>query len=208
MISRNTTLYVSFFAIFQILIFASCSSGSKRNSDSDSTPMAYEPEEFHADHDIAMTVRSIIDAINVGQRLDSVHYNYTGVLTDGNGRPLYTDVMGSPGAWEVKVRSEKSAVISNLYLGDLLDDELVEYLLQSLNITDEPTLEADSDKKGNDDELTIYRVGKADFIVEQQTAKAPNGEEGPLMKIIIRQAEFTPDTVPSAPKNINGKSQK
>ncbi|MDE6271671.1 MAG: hypothetical protein K2M31_01525 [Muribaculaceae bacterium] len=170
------------------LVTSGCNISSDKKTD-DTAKQAPVVEEFHADHDIAMTVRSIIDAINVGEKLDSVDYNYTGVMTDGNGRPLYTDVMGSPGVWDVEVRSENSVIIRNLYLGDLLPDELVQYLLQTLDINDAPILTADDSKKGTEDNLTIYPAGNADLIIEQQTAKTPKGDEGPLLKIILRKTD-------------------
>lgn len=182
-------LFYSAIAIsLSAVILTGCNLSSEKKQ-TDSPQPAPAIEEFHADHDIAMTVRSIIDAINVGEDLDSVHYNYTGIMTDGNGRPLYTDVMGSPGVWEVQVRSDKSAVIRNLYLGDLLPDELVQYLLQTLDITADPILTADDTKSGKEDNLTIYPAGNADFIIEQQTARTPKGEEGPLLKIILRKTD-------------------
>lgn len=53
---------------------------------------------FHADNDIAMTVRSLVDAVRVGETLLPADYDFVGVLTDGQGTPLYTDVDGAPGS--------------------------------------------------------------------------------------------------------------
>ena len=176
----------SILALLAVLIAAtSCSSDNGRKSDSDSLQL---PADFHADNDIAMNVRSIIDAINVGQPLDSNDYNFTGILTDGNGRPIYTDVQGTPGQWEIKVLSEQSAVVKNLYLGDLLPDELVQYLLDFLGVNNQPVLSAEDDTDGHNDNLQIYRSGFTDIVIERQSAKAPNGEEGPLIKIILRRS--------------------
>lgn len=172
----------------------SCSSGSEKSAvaDSDTDTTATVVVDDHADNDIAMSVRSIIDAINVGQALDEKDYNFTGILTDGSGRPLYTDVQGAPGVWEIKVLSPNSAVISNLYLGDLLPTELVQYILTTNEIEDAPMAEATNGSKKKEDNLTIYKTGDCDLIIENQTAKAPNGSEGPLLKIIIRKSEVTP----------------
>lgn len=191
---KNVYIILALAATF--LAASSCSSSDKeKKGDSDSLQA---PVEFHADNDIAMNVRSIIDAINVGQPLDSSDYNFTGILTDGNGRPLYTDVQGAPGQWEIKVLTEQSAVIQNLYLGDLLPDELVQYLLDFLGIKDNPLISADDKVAGRDDNLQIYRTGTTDLIIERQTAKAPNGDEGPLIKIILRKTELAPtDSIPS-----------
>lgn len=163
--------------------------------------MAAAPEEYHADNDIAMNLRSLIDAINVGEPLDSADYNYKGILTDGSGRPLYTDVQGAPGAWEIKVLTENSAVISNLYLGDLLDEELVQYILSSLNMEDQPLMEADDSRGGDENTLAIYTTGKTDLIIERQTAKAPNGEEGPLLKIIVQRTRLSATAEDTAKQN-------
>lgn len=186
---RNLSLPLLTF-IFISAAMQSCSwfSGNKTESDADSATVI---EDFHADHDIAMSVRSIMDAINVGQPLDSADYNFVGILTDGNGTPLYTDVQGTPGQWEVKVMSDKSAVISNLYLGDLLPDELIQYLLENLDIDNEPNIMAEDFKQGKFDNLAIYTKDNTDLLIEQQMASTPNGNEGPLLKIILRRTELS-----------------
>ncbi len=76
-------------------------------SDVSNTEDSEATEYFHADNDIAMTVRSLADAIKVGEPLDSTEYDFNGVLTDGQGAPLYTDVQGSPGTWIVDVLDKK-----------------------------------------------------------------------------------------------------
>lgn len=173
-------------------IIPGCSSADKGNGDTDTIETAVVDE--HADNDIAMTVRSIIDAINVGQPLTSADYDLTGILTDGTGRPLYTDVQGTPGIWEVKVLTPTSAVIRNLYLGDLLTDELIQYIVQTLEIPDAPLIQAADKSAGRPDNLTIYQTSGSDVIFETQIAKAANGDEGPLMKIVIRKTELAPTT--------------
>ncbi|MDE6811456.1 MAG: hypothetical protein K2J15_03810 [Muribaculaceae bacterium] len=169
------------------LTLPGCSSaGSEKN---DSVPVVTS-EEYHADNDIAMNLRSIIDAINVGQSLDSTDYNFKGILTDGSGRPLYTDVQGTPGQWEIKVLSGESAVISNLYLGDLLADDLVTYLLSSLGIYHYQLMTMSAGNDDTDDSVSIYTTGDSELIIEQRTAKAPNGAEGPLLKITVRKTKL------------------
>lgn len=169
----------------------SCSSTpEKKSADTDSVEVAVVDD--HADNDIAMNIRSLIDAINVGQPLDSAYYNYTGILTDGAGRPLYTDVQGAPGVWEIKVLTPNSAVIRNLYLGDLLPEDLVQYILTTNDIEDTPMMDVTEDKGKKEDNLTIYKTGDCDLIIENQTAEAPNGSVGPLVKIIVRKSEVTP----------------
>lgn len=167
-------------------IFTSCNFCSSKHGDTDTAKVA---EEYHADNDIAMNVRSLIDAISVGERLDSANYNFTGILTDGTGRPLYTDVQGTPGAWQIKVLTDSSAVVSNLYLGDLLANDLVQYILTTLSIPDEPLMTTVDETSSNEDEdeVRVYAAGEAFLIFEQSTAKAPNGAEGPLLKIVVRK---------------------
>lgn len=171
-------------------ILPGCSSAGKGNGDTDTVETAVVDD--HADNDIAMTVRSIIDAISVGQPLAAADYDLNGILTDGTGRPLYTDVQGTPGMWEVKVQTPTSAVIRNLYLGDLLTDELIQYLVQTLEIEDAPLIQAADKTAGRPDNLTVYQTRGSDVIFETQVAKAPNGEEGPLLKIVIRKTELAP----------------
>ncbi len=163
---------------------ASC--GGNWQRDKNSLGIETLPADEHADNDIAMTLRSIIDAVNVGEPLDSSEYNFTGTLTDGSGRPLYTDIQGTPGAWEIRVANPHSVTIRNLYLGDLLPDELRQYVLQTLSIPDS-TLTA-SGIAGNDNNalVEIYNFGKGDIIFETKTAKAENGDEGPLLNIAVR----------------------
>ncbi len=111
-------------------MFQGCGSDNRKDSDNDSVA---EPEEFHADYDIAMTVRSIADAINVDETLDPNLYDFTGILTDGTGRPLYTAAEGMPGEWNVTVCKGDTAKIYPLEEGDLLADDLETYVVNSFN---------------------------------------------------------------------------
>ena len=162
-----------------MLLLQSCSGNTGKGSDeSDSSAVA----EYHADHDIAMTLRSITDALQMVEPLDTTEYNFEGVLTDGEGRPLYTDIQGAPGAWNVKVETPNKVVIRNLFLGDLLPDHLVNYITASLNLNDQHIVHSDkipSDKI----ETVIYNVGGIYLKMETRPAVAPNGLEGTLMYI-------------------------
>jgi hypothetical protein len=146
-----------------------------------------DSEEFHADNDIAMTVRSLADALKVGEPLDSVEYDFKGVLTDGQGSPLYTDVQGSPGMWEVDVLDKRNVIIRNLYLGDLLPLDLQTYILQSLALDTEQQLSYNvHDAVDEDDtEISVYDFGGGYLRFEVRAAMAPNGLEGPLLNIIM-----------------------
>lgn len=171
-------------AILLMAHVAGCSrpNGNASIADSDSIATA-TAEYYHADNDIAMTVRSLVDALSIGERLDSVNYDFKGVLTDGQGRPLYTDITGTPGIWEVDVTSPTSAVIRNTNIGDLLPWDLEHYLVQTLNLDESdmippsPEVPADAD---------IHRV-EYDFgsgFIRIETRKViADGMEGALMNI-------------------------
>ena len=143
------------------------------------------PSDFIADYDIAMTVRSIVDAISVGEPLDTAEYNYEGVLTDGQGTPLYTDIQGSPGEWEIDVTGKSSIRIRNVYLGDLMPEYLSEYITESLQL--DTADEIDTDEYADDEEtsLAVYDFGSGNIRFETRKAYAPNGLEGPLVSIIL-----------------------
>lgn len=142
-------------------------------------------ETFHADNDIAMTVRSIADAIRVGEKLDSSDYNFEGILTDGQGAPLYTDITGSPGEWEITVTGDKRARIRNLYLGDLLPEDLRRYVAQALDLDEEDVVESYEFDNDDESELTVYDLGSGTLRFETRSSTAPNGLEGPLVSIIL-----------------------
>ncbi len=170
-----------------LITFAAVSCGGNKNSPTAETSTQPEPEEFHADNDIAMTIRSIADAIKVGEPLDSAEYDYLGVLTDGQGTPLYTDVQGAPGEWVVDVIDKGSVTIRNIYLGDLLPDDLRHYILQSLNMDEAHPLEFEAHDAVNDDDtqITVYDLRGGFLRFEIRAGIAPNGLEGPLLTIIL-----------------------
>lgn len=169
-----------------LMIITGCTGNpDKDKSGSDTEKMIEEEDYYHADDDIAMTIRSIADAISVGEPLDSIDYNYEGVLTDGQGRPLYTDIQGSPGKWDIDVLSPTSVVIRNLAIGDLLPDDLMHYLAHSLDLTDANILEVEESVLDNDDmaERVVYDFGGGYLRFDTRGATAMNGLEGPLMTI-------------------------
>lgn len=143
--------------------------------------------DFHADNDIAMTVRSLADAIKVGEPLDSTEYDFEGVLTDGQGAPLYTDVQGSPGLWKVDVLDRRSVTIYNIYLGDLLPLDLQSYILQSLRIDEGSRIDFTAHEAVSDEEteISVYDCGGVYLRFEVRAGIAPNGIEGPLLNIIM-----------------------
>lgn len=134
-----------------------------------------------------MAVKSLADALRVGEPLDSVNYDFEGVLTDGQGAPLYTDVQGSPGVWEINVLSPAKVVIRNVYLGDLLPTDLESYLLNSLEITYADSVPHYDEDVINDCEtdVRIYKFGGGYMSFEVRAGISPNGLEGPLLNIVL-----------------------
>lgn len=164
---------------------ASCHRGnSSQESDTDTvsqeTPM---PEEFHADNDIAMTVRSIVDAIRVGELLDTADYNYNGVLTDGIGRPLYSTMQGHPGMWDVDVLSPEVAVIRNEDIGDLLPDDLENYLLGALELSEADLIDSLEYHGPAGAETSVYDFGGGYIRIDTRTESTASGLEGALVRI-------------------------
>ena len=173
--------------LFATVMSISCShSDRKASADSDTAVVAYRlADEYVAENDIAMTVRSIVDAISVGEMLDTAEYNYNGILTDGEGVPLYTDIQGNPGEWEVDVLNENSVRIHNLYLGDLLPKDLMEYLTTALSLSESNLCASDEYEDDDETYLEVYNFGSGLIRFETREAYAPNGLEGPLMSIVI-----------------------
>lgn len=176
-------------------------SGCKGSSKSDYSVSQYAHDEsFHADNDIAMTIRSLADAIKVGEPLDSVEYDFRGVLTDGQGTPLYTDIDGIPGIWDVDVLDNGRVSIRNLYLGDLLAHDLELYILESLKLT------ADNRMPGLNDTVTdrtknfvsVYPLSGGYMKYEVVNDTASNGMEGSLVTITLGVNPSIPDETQTA----------
>ena len=183
---RLSDNHLAMLSVLLVCLILSTSCG-KRQSGTESDETLTEGEEFHADNDIAMTIRSLADAIRVGEPLDSTEYDYVGVLTDGQGTPIYTDVQGSPGVWVVDVMDKKSVSIRNLYLGDLLPDDLESYILQNLPSGHAVEMDFEAHEAVNDDEtqITLYDLDGGYLRFEIRAGIAPNGLEGPLLTIVL-----------------------
>lgn len=145
------------------------------------------PEEsmFHADNDIAMTVCSIVDAIRVGERLDSADYGFTGILTDGQGTPLYTDIEGNPGEWNVKVISGDEARICNLNLGDLMTEDLRNYIVNALNLNSADLVTAYVNPADEQEFIWLYDIGDVQVAFSETSVKTPADLEGIIMSISV-----------------------
>lgn len=142
-------------------------------------------EEYHADNDIAMIAKSFADALVINEPLDTLENNFTGVLTDGEGHPLYTDIQGSPGIWDVNVTNPNTAVIRNVYLGDLLPGYLESYITTNLNLTEDDKVGTTVSDTTDNTQVTVYNLDGAYLRFEIRTALAPNGLEGPLLSIVL-----------------------
>lgn len=150
---------------------------------------AAEEEAFVADNDIAMTVRSMACAISEGEPLDSTDYNFSGVLTDGMGAPLFTDFKGFPGQWEVDVVNPHEVLIRNIGTGDLMPGELMAYLASTFNTSayddDEELRMVDAFDEG-EAQVTLYSFGHTSLRVETRPETLPTGEVGPKLQITLR----------------------
>ncbi|MDE7402201.1 MAG: hypothetical protein K2M87_02180 [Muribaculaceae bacterium] len=142
------------------------SGSTGESSDSDSIAI----EDYHADNDIAMTVGSVIDALRVGELLDTSYNNEGIVLTDGVGRPLYTSLFGHPGSWDITVTSDTSLIITNREIGDLAVEELKTYLLDT----------------SADPAITDYRLpDNVEILFNTRIDTAANGMTGPMLRLTL-----------------------
>lgn len=189
--AKTKICVISLAAAMFVGLLAACSGAEKKSGGSDTADSAKipaKPEVFHVDTDIAMRVSSIVDALKQGERLDTTIYNFNGVLTDGAGAPIYTDVQGDPGKWEIRV-SDDVAELHNLYLGDFVPDFVRAYIADELGLTDEDII-----KKGvvagiGKEDVTYYRFDGGEIHFEVSKANTSDGKEGPLLTIYIMDSE-------------------
>lgn len=181
--SRGITLLMVIAIV--LLVVTSCIDTKKTQEETDN-----DLEKFHADNDIAMTVRSLVDAIRVGETIDSLDYDFQGILTDGQGSPLYTNLQGSPGEWIVDVLDKGDVSIKNLDLGDLLPGDLEAYLISCLRLgpQNKVYLTTEDALENNDTDVTVYDFEGGYIRFETRAATAPNGLEGSLMTIILSRS--------------------
>lgn len=144
-----------------------------------------EESQFHADNDIAMTVCSLVDAVRVGERLDSADYGFQGILTDGQGTPLYTDLEGNPGEWRVKVISDEEARISNLHLGDLMTADLRQYIIGALNLNSADLVTAYVNPSDEEEFIWLYDIGDVQVAFSETQVKTPTDLEGIMMSVSV-----------------------
>lgn len=144
-----------------------------------------EENQFHADNDIAMTVCSLVDAVRVGERLDSADYGFRGILTDGQGTPLYTDIEGNPGEWLVSVVNDSEARISNLHLGDLMTEDLRNYILGALNLNAADLVTAYLNPADEEEFIWLYDIGDVQVAFSETLVKTPTDLEGIMMSVSV-----------------------
>lgn len=113
------TAYITISIVSVLINACSHTADNQDKGNVASPPAIIVNEDFHADNDIAMTVRSLADAIKVGEPLDSTEYDFEGVLTDGQGTPLYTDVQGAPGVWVVDVLDQKKRNFTQSFFSEI-----------------------------------------------------------------------------------------
>lgn len=143
-------------------------------------------ESFEVDNDIAMTVRSVADAINVGESIDSLDYSFKGVLTDGSGMPLFTDMDGLPGEWEVEVVSPTVVQIRNVNTGDLVSENLVGYISAAMQLDEDDTLHLVSERETANRKVSVFTFGKGTITIETEPGDDADGEPGDRMLITMR----------------------
>ncbi len=165
-----------------LIVLVSC--GNKAGGISPDSSSA-EADPFHADNDIAMTVCSLVDAVRVGERLDSADYNFDGILTDGQGTPLYTDLEGNPGEWKVRVISDEEARISNLHLGDLMTEDLRNYIISALNLNSADLVTAYINPADEEEFIWLYDIGDVNVAFSETIVKTPSDLEGIIMSISV-----------------------
>lgn len=165
-----------------LIVLVSC---GNRTVPSSAGPVEPEENQFHADNDIAMVVCSLVDAVRVGERLDSADYDFRGILTDGQGTPLYTDIEGNPGEWQVQVVSDDEARISNLHLGDLLTEDLRNYIITALNLNSADLVTAYINPADEQEFIWLYDIGDVQVAFSETLVKTPSDLEGIIMSVSV-----------------------
>lgn len=172
----KTTRFIGPASLAAVILLGACNGGSKKSSEAETV--------FHADDDIAMVVRSLADAINVGENLNPSDYNFTGVLTDGAGRPLYTDLQGLPGEWSIEVVDSTMATVRSTKIGDLATADLQSYLAGALQV-DTADVYVARDFKGR--AQTIYNIPGGYLVMTTQSDTTSTGLIGERMSITLRR---------------------
>lgn len=176
--------HVKALVVILLTVFLAVSCKKNEEKKANAVESVEATEDFHANNDIAMQVSSIVDAIDVGEPLEAETYDFKGILTDGEGRPLYTDKEGMPGEWEIKVSDGNKVQIRNLKNGDLKMADLKGYLISALNLNESELLPVtEGDEDGIESEVYTINGGVISFEIHPE--KGPLGENGPYFNITI-----------------------
>ncbi|MDE6536495.1 MAG: hypothetical protein K2M13_00405 [Muribaculaceae bacterium] len=172
------------FLLFTFMLI-SCHANKEKAEEPAKDSIAYVIDDsYHADNDIGMTVRSVIDALHQEEELNGEDYDFTGILTDGAGHPLYTDLTGTPGEWEVKVVSPAKLVIYNKALGDLLPQALEMYIAQCLMIDNNNIISENNSFLEDGENVHIYEFEGGFLTYKNRTQEDSKGEERSVVTII------------------------
>lgn len=171
-------------AVIALAIIASCGNNSKNDNRCKEAGLDQTYNDV-APADIAMLISSMTDAINLHENVEEEVYQFKGVLTDGRGTPLYTDMHGRPGNWEVVVLSSSHVLIRNIELGDILPTDLRLYIASSLMLSDSDIVAYGNDGVDDATEIISYNVGEALLKFETRYEAASNGREGAWLSISV-----------------------
>lgn len=134
------------------------------------------PEEVLDSVDVAMLCRSLVDALNMGEKLDST-YNFHGIFTDGAGKALYSLADGRPGAWDVQVDGPGRVFMRNTTAGLIEAEDLRVYIAQAIGLSDNDIMDAGV-VEGNDKATgVIYTRGNLRMEVTLLPEKGADGTE-------------------------------
>lgn len=117
--NRKISGKLSLYAVFILSALAGCGIGK-------------ESVVEESDYRIIPIIRSVAEEIKVGAPLDTADYNYTGVLNDEEGKPLYTNRQGEPGTWRIQVVDSTTVKINNMETGNLRIEDLRKRVLAAL----------------------------------------------------------------------------
>lgn len=142
-----------------------------------------EAEEALDSVDVAMLSRSLVDAINMGEKLDST-YNFHGILTDGSGKALYTLADGRPGVWDVVVDSPGRVFLRNTEAGNLQAEDLRVYIAQAIGLNDNDVMDAGVVDGNEQATAVVYNRGN---LRMEMTLLPDQGENVHMTVAFIRQ---------------------
>ena len=109
--------------------------------------------------DVAMTSRSLAEALRMGEKLDST-YNFHGIFTDGQ-----------------IVEGPDRVVMRNLEAGALEAEDLRVYIAQAVGLTDSDIIEAGVASENTDVQAVVYKQGKLRMEITLLPSTGADGSE-------------------------------